>query len=456
MGTDIAVIHPQEIVSRGGVRPEDLMPVLDIALARKRRDFMLEVTRDLMIKDVDYGIIPGTAKPCLLKPGAERLCSFFGFTPEFISDNLIEDWTGAEHGGEPLFHYRYKCRISKNGIIFGEGLGSCSTWESKYRYRWVSLADIPDGLNPKDLKKRDGSIVEPEFAISKAETSGKYGKPAEYWQAFKDAIENGTAVKTTREKKGGGTMPAWQIGATIFRCPNPDIIDQVNTALKMAVKRAFIAAVLIATNASEFYTQDLEDMQALDIPYSVVPTETPEQVRARRLAEERAKAEAAGVQTQQRQQPAGPVVTAAAQASEAAKSAPADNEPESLKVLILKASNANGIREALTELGDLAATVCGEDRAEIEYKTVAAELKVTTFNDLLKSVKLGRDFIRAFYWRIDALAEQAKPAPETPANRDEARRDGAEADRDTRSAAGLDRMGISDDDLPPILQGGAK
>ena len=41
--------------------------------------------------------------------------------------------------------------------------------------------------------------------------------------------------------------------------PNPDICDQVNTIQKMATKRAMIAAVLIAVNASEFFTQDVED-----------------------------------------------------------------------------------------------------------------------------------------------------------------------------------------------------
>src|SRR5436305_40562 len=38
------------------------------------------------------------------------------------------------------------------------------------------------------------------------------------------------------------------------------IADQVNTIQKMAQKRSLVAAVLIAVNASEFFTQDVEDM----------------------------------------------------------------------------------------------------------------------------------------------------------------------------------------------------
>lgn len=41
---------------------------------------------------------------------------------------------------------------------------------------------------------------------------------------------------------------------------NPDIADKYNTCLKMASKRALVAAVLIGTGASSIFTQDIEDM----------------------------------------------------------------------------------------------------------------------------------------------------------------------------------------------------
>ena len=40
---------------------------------------------------------------------------------------------------------------------------------------------------------------------------------------------------------------------------NPDVADLVNTILKMADKRALVAATLIATGMSEYFTQDIED-----------------------------------------------------------------------------------------------------------------------------------------------------------------------------------------------------
>jgi len=35
-----------------------------------------EFTRRIMVRDQDFGEIPGTNKPTLLKPGAEKLCNF--------------------------------------------------------------------------------------------------------------------------------------------------------------------------------------------------------------------------------------------------------------------------------------------------------------------------------------------------------------------------------------------
>lgn len=41
--------------------------------------------------------------------------------------------------------------------------------------------------------------------------------------------------------------------------PNPRIYDCVNTIAKMAMKRSLLSAVLVATGASELFTQDMED-----------------------------------------------------------------------------------------------------------------------------------------------------------------------------------------------------
>jgi hypothetical protein len=246
-------------------RESKFMPAMSIEAALARHTAMVEFTRRIMVRNQDFGDIQGTNKPALLKPGAEKLCSFFGLEPEFTP--LVEeiDWTGAWHEREALCYVRYRCRLLRDGRILGVGEGSCNSWESRYRYRWVPAERVPECLDHGQILKRGGqrTVCEFEFAIDRAETTGVYGKPGEYWQKFKEAIAAGTARRIERDSRQG-KLPAWEldVDTTLYRIPNPDIADLINTIQKMAQKRALVAATLIATAASEFFTQDVEDVAA--------------------------------------------------------------------------------------------------------------------------------------------------------------------------------------------------
>lgn len=245
------------------------MPVMQMQQAVQRYNALLAFTQEIMKAGKDYGTIPGVDKPSLFKPGAEKLCNFFGLTPKFVVVKETEQW----EGDEPFFYYWYKCQLWRGSVLIAEGDGSCNSRESKYRYRWVAVDQIPSHLNKAKLTFRAGKATEPEFAIEKGETGGKYGKPAEYWQAFKDAIASGTAVAGTKQSSTGRAMKTWSIESTVYRIPNPDISDQVNTIQKMAQKRSLVAVTLIGCNASEYFTQDIEDMQAIDVPFAVIREE---------------------------------------------------------------------------------------------------------------------------------------------------------------------------------------
>lgn len=127
--------------------------------------------------------------------------------------------------------YRATCSLyATDGTFLGDGSGSCSTMESKYRYR-NSERVCPDCGEAAIIK-------------GKAEYGGG-------WLCFK--------------KKGGcgTTFEDYDPAITdqeIGKVENPDIADVYNTCEKMADKRAFVAAVLKVTGASEVFTQDLEDM----------------------------------------------------------------------------------------------------------------------------------------------------------------------------------------------------
>ena len=207
-----------------------IMPVMDIDMAVFRRQALIDFTRKLMVDGRDYGKIPGAGdKPTLLKPGAEKLCSLFGLAPVFEVAGQEMDWTGANYGGEPFFYIQYRCRLLRHGEIVGEGIGSCNSWEKKYRYRMGERV-CPNCGKPTIIKGRD-----------------EYGGG---WICF--AKKGGCGAKF---KDGDKAIEGQEVG----QVKNADPADIVNTIDKMAQKRSLIAATLIAVNASEFYTQDVED-----------------------------------------------------------------------------------------------------------------------------------------------------------------------------------------------------
>jgi hypothetical protein len=243
----------------------ELMPAFSIESAVGRYNAVVEFTKTIMKPDKDYGTIPGTDKPTLLKPGAEKLCSFFGLSVDYEEMEKTLDWDRG------LFFFTYKAVLCHNGQLVATGIGSSNSYEKKYRWRWMSESDLPANLDKTKMLSRSGSIREPMFAISKADTSGKYGKPAAYWQKFKDGIENGSARRVKLPKRDGTEMEGWEIGGTMYRVQNDDMADVLNTIQKMAQKRALIAATLIAANASEFYTQDLDDLDIIEGDFTVHP-----------------------------------------------------------------------------------------------------------------------------------------------------------------------------------------
>lgn len=217
------------------------MPAMSIESAVERYEAITEFVSRVLRRDVDYGLIPGTEKLTLLKPGAEKLTTFFGLSTRFRLIERIEDWTGSEHDGEPFFYYLYRCQLWRGDLLVAESDGSCNSRETKYRYREAH---------------RRCPVCEQAAIIKGRE---EYGGG---WVCFKK--RGGCGAKF----RDGDSAIEGQPAGRVF---NPDIADQVNTIQKMGQKRALIASVLIAVNASEFFTQDVEDFRDAAPPVNVTP-----------------------------------------------------------------------------------------------------------------------------------------------------------------------------------------
>ena len=68
--------RPERKVEIVKATPTKIEPAYNkaIALTAQHYQTMVAFVRVQMQKEVDYGIIPGTKKPTLLKPGAEKRC----------------------------------------------------------------------------------------------------------------------------------------------------------------------------------------------------------------------------------------------------------------------------------------------------------------------------------------------------------------------------------------------
>ncbi|HGE70865.1 TPA: hypothetical protein ENX78_08530 [Candidatus Poribacteria bacterium] len=192
-----------------------------------------------------YGIKPGTSKPTLLKPGAEKLNFMFRLVPEFeIHRNDLE-------GGHREYIVKCRLRHLPSGNYVSEGDGSCSTMESKYRYR-KGYTEVEVG----DLPGKYWSLVDDE---KKAFLQKLFG-PGDY-----------------RLKKRSNGWKVVKIEGDGDKIENKDIADVYNTVLKIAKKRAYVDATILACAVSDIFTQDVED--GIPEPATTIDDEKPKPVQ---------------------------------------------------------------------------------------------------------------------------------------------------------------------------------
>lgn len=200
------------------IAPAEL--TIDQLVARVEK--VREAIRSVMIPGQDLITIPGVAKPVAGKSFAEKMSLLFMFAPSFA--------TRVDKDGEHREVF-VTCTLTHapTGAVVATCDASCSTMESKYRWR---------NADRKCPKCGAASIIK--------------GK-ADYGGGFLCFAKKGGCGA-----KFSDSDPAI-IGQTTGRVENPDIADAYNTVSKMAQKRAYVGAVLLASGASDIVTQDLDE-----------------------------------------------------------------------------------------------------------------------------------------------------------------------------------------------------
>ena len=207
-----------------------------------RLDVIREAQGKAMVKDVDYGVIPGTDKPTLYKPGAEKLGVLFQLDVQLVNEKT---WGPGDHltvmSHATVFH-------APTGARLGYGEGLCTTRERKYAVRKQERVCPSCGV---------AAVIK-----GKAEYGGG-------WLCWKK--RDGCGAKYDSGDPVIESQPVGEI-------ENPDLPDLWNTIVKMAEKRARVDAVLAVTGASALFTQDAEDLpQAGESPAAESAESTPGQ-----------------------------------------------------------------------------------------------------------------------------------------------------------------------------------
>jgi len=98
-----------------------------------------QVVQEQLQEGRDYGHVPGSDKPVLLKPGAEKLILLLGLRLELEIIDSTRDW---ETG---FFQYMVKARLIRDTetgpVVVSEGLGTANTREKRYRNQDPYMVD---------------------------------------------------------------------------------------------------------------------------------------------------------------------------------------------------------------------------------------------------------------------------------------------------------------------------
>lgn len=197
------------------MRKADVVNVIEHYQTIKR------LQEQVLIDGVHYGRFREIAKPSLYKAGAEVLMNAFEYYPTYriISSTTTPDFVS----------YEVECVLRRldDDAVVGNALGAANSAEAKY----VSMKSAP-------------RWVETDEPV-----------PKNYWTTRDTSLLGGGKPYKRDDGKYYIKRRDENVDADVV-----DVRGHQNVILKMAEKRALVAAVLNVIGVSEYFTQDVEDM----------------------------------------------------------------------------------------------------------------------------------------------------------------------------------------------------
>lgn len=101
---------------------------------RRQRELLKAFVKSALREGIDYGVVPGTDKPSLFKPGAEKLARVFKLGCRTVSTDKTLD----RKDNFAMFTYRAEIySLDNSGVVIADCEGSCNSQEKKYKDRAV-------------------------------------------------------------------------------------------------------------------------------------------------------------------------------------------------------------------------------------------------------------------------------------------------------------------------------
>jgi hypothetical protein len=215
-----------EIATRDDGEVHGDLTVASVAVVAQRMQMIHALMKGTMTPGVDHGVIPGTGgKPTLLKPGAEKVALMFRLAPKM---ETLKTFAPDGH-----LTVSTTCNVlGPDGNFLGSAEAICSTRESKYAYR-KSQRKCPacgkENIRRSKNPPRDNPSAEPG------------------WYCWKNTGGCGTNFHYDDEAITSQTEG---------QVPNLDLADSYNTVIRMAEKRAYIAAIRLVTGCSGIFDEE--------------------------------------------------------------------------------------------------------------------------------------------------------------------------------------------------------
>lgn len=207
------------------------------------------IKRELMEPGVHY-IVPGEkdvekirkaaaqGKVGISKAGAEFLLKLHNYVG--VVTQVIQ-YGDPTNEASPAVTVVSTCTVhagSLDGPVVGVGVGACTSWETKYRYR--------------NAQKTCPQCSQAALIYQKEAKGGEFKGRAAYWCA---PSKNGCSANFAGDDP---RIASQEVG----KVTTADPLDQLNTFVKMGAKRARVDGAIAATGSSDLFVQDVEDLPA--------------------------------------------------------------------------------------------------------------------------------------------------------------------------------------------------